>query len=152
MRMSAFARSAAAVAAAGVAVAGVGIGAITGTANAATTHHPSRATVLRVSSAKDSIRGTLYAGKAELAKEVVDLDTVAGKKLTVAGHAVTNRAGQVAFTVKPKGTVKYELVFAGQGGFAGSHSSVVTIKAAKPAKSGGHHAKGHHGTGHGRTA
>jgi hypothetical protein len=150
MRMSAFARSAArsaiGIVAAGVAVAGAGIAA---TANAATGHHPSKATVLRVSSAKYSIRGTLYAGKAELAKEVVDLDAVAGKKLTVAGHAVTNRAGQVVFTVKPIGTVKYELVFAGKGDFAGSHSSVVTIKAAK---SGGQHAKGHRHTWHPRTA
>jgi hypothetical protein len=138
MRMSALTRTASAVA-----VAGVAIAAITGTADAAAVKPAAKATTLRIVTAKDSIRGTLDAGKAGLAKEVIDLDAVSGKKLTVVGHAVTNKAGQVAFTVKPKGTVKYELVFAGKGGFAGSHSAVVTIKGGKAGK-GGQHGKGQH--------
>jgi flagellar capping protein FliD len=91
-------------------------------------------TVLTASASKDVITGTLTAGKKDLAKEVVTLEAVSGKKLIAVGKAVTSKAGKVTFTVKPKATTKYELVFKGAKGLAGSASKVVTIKVAAPKK------------------
>jgi hypothetical protein len=114
--------------------AAAGLAVAAGTAGASTpAPAPAKAakTTLSVTAKKDVISGTLASGKKALAKEVVTLDTVAGKKLTVVGKAVTNKAGKVTFTVKPKASTKYELVFKGAGKLGGAKSSVVTITVAK---------------------
>lgn len=75
---------------------------------------------------KDVVSGTLAVGKKGLAKEVVILDRVAGKKLVPVSAQLTGKAGKVAFVVKPKATTKYELVFRGTTKLAATHSGVVT--------------------------
>lgn len=79
---------------------------------------------------KSVIRGVLKSGKAVLAREVVFLDRVAaGNKLTVAGKAITNKAGVAAFAVSRKAAGRYVLVFKGTGALSASHSAVVVVKA-----------------------
>jgi hypothetical protein len=74
----------------------------------------------------DSVSGTLKAGKTGLAKEVVVLDRISGKKLIPLAVHLTGKGGNVSFTVKPKVTTKYELVFSGTKKLAATHSGVVT--------------------------
>ena len=122
-------------AASGAAVAAVT--ALTGTANAAPIPVKVHTTLLIVASRsviragdKDLVAGTLRAGlRRGLPKEIVYLDRVVGKKLVPVNVGLTNRAGTVAFTVRPKVTARYELVFRGTGALARSHSGVVTVRA-----------------------
>jgi len=108
--------------------------AVTGTADAAST--PSR-TSLSIRASASTIKpgktavvsGVLKQGNSNLAREVVYLDGAApGKKFVVVGKSVTSKKGAVAFTVRPKSTERYELVFKGTSKLAASHSGVVTIK------------------------
>jgi hypothetical protein len=100
--------------------------ALVGTANAAT---PAAAkTTLKIAEAKDVITGTLTEGKAALAKETVDLWTVAGKKATLLAKGTTNKNGVVTFAIKPKATTVYELTYVGGKGLAAAHSADVTVK------------------------
>jgi hypothetical protein len=100
--------------------------ALVGTANAAT---PAAAkTTLKIAEAKDVITGTLTEGKAALAKETVDLWTVAGKKATLLAKGRTNKNGVVTFAIKPKATTVYELTYVGGKGLAAAHSADVTVK------------------------
>jgi hypothetical protein len=77
---------------------------------------------------QDTISGTLMAGKAPLAGQVVWLFRVAGGKLagSANGH-VTGKLGRVFFTVMPHTTTKYELVFFATVKLAATHSGVVTV-------------------------
>jgi 5-hydroxyisourate hydrolase-like protein (transthyretin family) len=103
--------------------------ALAGTASAATPA-PVAKTTLKITEVKDVITGTLAEGKVGLAKESVELISIAAKKSTVIAKATTNKDGVVAFTVKPKTTTTYELVFLGGKGLAAAHSADVTVKPA----------------------
>jgi flagellar capping protein FliD len=103
--------------------------ALAGTASAATPA-PAAKTTLKIAEAKDVITGTLAEGKAGLAKESIELVSVAAKKSAVIAKASTNKGGVVTFTVKPKATTTYELVFLGGKGLAAAHSTDVTVKVA----------------------
>ena len=96
---------------------------------------------------KDVITGKLTEGKAVLAKETAVLEAVSGKKLVPVAQAVTSKLGVVSFTVKPKATTTYDLVFKGTAKLAASDSHTVTVKVTKPGKGGGKHHTGgkHHG-------
>jgi hypothetical protein len=83
-----------------------------------------RSTIVR--GKKDWVGGTLRAGRKAAAKEVVFLDRVDGRKLIPLRVELTSRTGWVSFTVEPKVTTKYELVFRGTKKLAASHSGVVT--------------------------
>jgi len=123
-------------AASGAAAAAVTALALTGTANAAPIPVKVHTTLSIVESrsviragGKDLVAGTLRAGiRRGLAKEIVYLDRVVGKKLVPVNVGLTNRAGTVAFTVRPKVTARYVLVFRGTGALARSHSGIVTVK------------------------
>jgi hypothetical protein len=101
--------------------------ALVGTANAATPAAAAK-TTLKIAEAKDVITGTLTEGKAALAKETVDLWTVAGKKATLLAKGTTNKNGVVTFAIKPKATTVYELTYVGGKGLAAAHSADVTVK------------------------
>jgi hypothetical protein len=75
---------------------------------------------------KDTVSGTLLAGKKPAAKEIVLLDRVVGHKLIRVNVELTSKTGSVSFVVKPTATTKYELVFSGTNKLAASHSGVVT--------------------------
>jgi len=122
-------------AASGAAVAAVTALALTGTANAAPIPVKVHTTLSIVESrnviragGKDVVAGTLRAGRKGLAKEIVVLDRVVGRTLVPVNAGLTNRAGVVAFTVRPKVTARYELVFGGTANLARTHSGVVTVK------------------------
>ena len=108
--------------------------AVTGTADAASTLSRTslsiRASTSTIKPGKTAVvSGVLKQGNTDLAHEVVYLDHAApGKKFAVAGESVTNKKGAVAFTVRPKSTERYELVFKGTSKLAASHSGIVTIK------------------------
>ena len=74
------------------------------------------------------VRGALAHGKTGLGGETVYLDRWVGTTLVLVRTGLTNLAGQVAFTVKPGVTSRYELVFKGTATLAPSHSGVVTLK------------------------
>ncbi|HVT68040.1 MAG TPA: hypothetical protein VHF26_09850 [Trebonia sp.] len=76
---------------------------------------------------KEVITGTLKQGRKSLAGQSVTLDIVSGRRLVPAGTEHTSRAGAVSFTVSPKRTTRYELVFGGTRTLAGSHSGTVTV-------------------------
>lgn len=113
-----------------------GLLSLAATANAATVSHPPKTpTTLSVTAsparghAKASIDGTLTWGRGKpIAKEVVALDIVNGKRLIPAGVAQTGRNGAVSFAVAPKKTTAYELVFAGTKSLAASHSAIVIVR------------------------
>jgi len=122
-------------AASGAAVAAVTALALTGTANAAPIPVKVHTTLSIVESrnviragGKDVVAGTLRAGRKGLAKEIVVLDRVVGRTLVPVNAGLTNRAGVVAFTVRPKVTARYELVFGGTANLARTHSGVVTVR------------------------
>jgi len=77
----------------------------------------------------DRITGTLTQGRKTLAGEVVSLDIVNRGRPTVVGTARTNRDGTVSFTVTPKGSTTYTLVFSGTPVLAASQSGTVTVQA-----------------------
>jgi hypothetical protein len=77
---------------------------------------------------KDIVRGTLARGKTGFGKERVILDRFDGKKLVPVQAGLTDKAGKIAFTVRPGVTARYELVFAGTKTLAPSHSGAVTVK------------------------
>jgi hypothetical protein len=104
--------------------------ALAGTASAAAPGPAAVKTTLKIAEAKDVITGTLAEGKAGLAKKSVELASVTGKKTAVIARATTNKHGVVTFTVKPKATTTYELLFAGGKGLAAAHSADVTVKVA----------------------
>jgi hypothetical protein len=104
--------------------------ALAGTASAAAPAPAAAKTTLKIAEVKDVITGTLAEGKADLAKESVELRAVAGKKSTLVAKGTTNKDGVVTFTIKPSATTTYELVFLGGKGLAASHSADVTVKVA----------------------
>jgi hypothetical protein len=111
--------------------------AIAGTASAATpAPAPAKAakTILSIAEAKDVVSGKLAEGKDGLAKQTIYLASVKGTKSTVVAKAVTSKAGQVSFAIKPAATTSYELVFKGTKKLAASPSAVVTVKVVKAAK------------------
>jgi hypothetical protein len=110
------------------------------TANAATIRHaPQTPTALSVHESasgfkghgKVTITGTLAEGRKALGGEAVTLDIVNGRRLVPAGSATTNRSGGVTFTVSPRATATYELVFSGTKTLAGSDSGTVTVRVSK---------------------
>ena len=108
--------------------------AVTGTADAASaasrTSLSIRASASTIKPGKSAVvSGVLKQGTKDLAGEVVFLDGAApGKKFVVVATSVTNKNGAVAFTVRPRTTQRYDLVFKGTSKLAASHSGVVTIK------------------------
>jgi len=107
------------------------------TANAATLSHPHKApTALSVKVSaptyrghgRDTISGKLTEGRKAVANQTVSLDVVSGRHLVPVGTARTNRNGAVSFTVAPKRTTTYDLVFGGTRTLAGSKSAAVTIR------------------------
>lgn len=77
---------------------------------------------------RSTISGTLSSDRKALAREVVALDIINGRKVTTAESAFTNSRGIVSFVVSPKATTTYELVFAGTHSYAASHSGTVTVR------------------------
>lgn len=126
-------------AASSAAVAAVAALALAGAANAAVVHkvvHKKVHTTLSIvefrnvikAGQKDVVSGALRAGRIGLAKEAVILDRVVGGKLVPVNVELTNKAGTVAFIVRPRVTTRYQLVFEGTKGLARTHSGVVTVK------------------------
>ncbi len=115
----------------------IGVVALGTTANAATQpHQPKSQTALsvRVSAApgqgqaKDTVTGSLTAGPKALAGETVTLDVVSHGRLVKVGTERTGRNGTVSFTVAPKSTTAYKLVFNGTPALDSSQSKTVTIR------------------------
>jgi hypothetical protein len=111
---------------------------VVGTASAATSTTPVKApTTLTVVSAKakiivgqkDVLTGTLLTGTKPVARQVVRLYryNAEAKKWILNEADVTGSRGHVFFTVKPKFTSTYELVFRGSARFAASRSNHVTV-------------------------
>jgi len=132
-------RKALAWAAAGTTIA-VGLLSVAATANAATFAHPPKTpTALSVHQSapgfkghgKVAVTGTLSEHHKAVAGQAVTLDIVKGKHLVPAGAAHTNRGGAVAFTVSPKASTTYELVFSGTKTLAAAHSGTVTVRVSK---------------------
>lgn len=127
-------RKALAWAAAGTTIT-AGLLSMAATANAAT-FQPKAPTRLSVTESapvikahgRDIIAGTLAEGRRGLAGETVSLDIVNGRRLIPAEIASTNRGGSVFFTVSPKATTTYVLVFNGTRNLAASRSAVVTVR------------------------
>ena len=128
-------RKALALAAAGTTIA-AGLLSVAATANAATVAVRKAPTTLSVRESapgfhghgKVVVTGTLSQGRKPLTGEAVTLDVVHGRELVPAGIARTNRGGGVSFTVSPKTTTTYELVFGGTKDLAPSHSRTVTVR------------------------
>lgn len=116
---------------AGTAIAAVAVLAAAGTASATT---PAPTTLSIAASAStitvghtDQISGTLLSGTTPLAGKVVFLDKFVGTKPVFVDARHTGALGKVVFTVAPKVTVTYELVFKGTAAFAGSTSTPLTV-------------------------
>ncbi|MGH3254766.1 MAG: hypothetical protein ACRDOU_05040 [Streptosporangiaceae bacterium] len=77
---------------------------------------------------KDVVSGRLAAYGIGLAGRTVYLDRVSGKTLIVLQVRTTGLFGGVAFTLFPKATARYELVYKGNAVYAPAHSGIVTIK------------------------
>lgn len=133
--------------ASGAAVAAVAALALAGPANASTVPGPAPVpvlakahTTLSIVESKTAIRaghrdvisGDLREGtfghEVGRAKEVVFLDRWYGKKLVEVRVGLTNKNGRVWFTVSPKVTARYVLVFKGAEHLARTHSGVVTVR------------------------
>jgi hypothetical protein len=119
------------------ATAAAGVLSVSATANAATFPQRHKApTTLSVresapvirSHHKDTSTGKLAEGRKPLARESVTVTVVEGRRLVPAGTARTDRFGDVSFTVAPKGTTTYQLVFTGTGTLAASKSHTVTVR------------------------
>ena len=123
---------------AGVTIAAAAVLAAVGTASATTTPAP---TTLSISAAqstinagqKDVISGQLLSGTTPVSHTPVWLARVDGSNTVLVDAHFTGKLGKVFFTVSPKTTVTYELVFRGNSNFAASTSSQVTVTV-NPAK------------------
>lgn len=76
---------------------------------------------------RDTITGTLTAGYRPLAGESVTLEIVNGRGPLPIATERTDRRGDVSFTVAPRSTTTYELVFNGTRTLAASQSGTVTV-------------------------
>jgi hypothetical protein len=131
-------RKALAFTAAGITL-GAGLLSVAATANAATLHRHQAATTLSATESasvitrhgEDTITGDLTEGSQVLARESVTLETVQGRRLVAVGTARTNRGGSVSFTVSPRSTTTYELVFNGTGTLSASQSGTVTAQVSR---------------------
>jgi hypothetical protein len=123
---------------AGTAIAATAALTATGVASAATSGTAAKApTTLSIVTAKaeivvghkDLITGTLLTGTKPVVRQVVRLYrySPAAKKWILNEADVTGKYGHVFFTVRPKVTSTYELVFLGSPRFARSHSGPATI-------------------------
>lgn len=83
----------------------------------------------------NSISGTLLdSSNQSLANETVQLQShLPSQDWTVAAEKATNSNGFVAFTVSPRRTTLYQLVFRASGNYARSHSGVVTLQVRRAA-------------------
>lgn len=75
----------------------------------------------------DMVKGALTADAKALPRHLVWLDTYSNGKLHALRVSLTNKAGDVTFTVKPATTTTYELVFRGNGVLDPSAGSPLTI-------------------------
>ena len=127
---------------AGTAIAAAAVLTAAGTASAAMSTTPVKApTTLSIVEAKakitigqkDVISGTLLTGTKPVLRQVVRLYryNTAGKKWILAQARVTGKLGRVFYTVKPRATTSYELVFLGGAHLLPSHSAVATITVTK---------------------
>ena len=118
----------------GTAIAAAAIATAAGTASAATsTPAP---TTLSISAAqasitqgqRDLISGTLLTGTTPVTKRVVWLDRVSATDTLIPVQVrLTDKAGNVFYTVRPSVTATYELVFKGGQKYAAANSGTVTI-------------------------
>jgi hypothetical protein len=129
-------RKALAFTAAGITL-GAGLLSVAATANAAPLAHRHQAgtTLTAAQSAgvingrgSVTITGDLTEGSTALARETVTLETVNGRRTASDGTARTNRGGSVSFTVSPRSTTTYELVFSGTSSLAPATSSTLTVR------------------------
>jgi hypothetical protein len=118
----------------GAALAATAVFTLAGTASAATPAAKAHTTLSIVESKgtiksgqKDLVTGVLKSGKTGLAKEVVILDRVSGKKLIRVSAKLTGKGGVASFVVSPKATTKYEIVFSDTKKLDAAHSGVVTV-------------------------
>jgi hypothetical protein len=110
---------------------------MTGIASAATTPAARTGTALSAAASKatvvpggsDVIRGTLKAGRKDLAGQFVELDVVGSSKPLKGAR--TGKNGAISFSVAPTRTTEYKLVFGGTKTLAGSRSGDVKVKVAK---------------------
>jgi hypothetical protein len=95
-----------------------------------------KATILSIGETKtkikpgqsDTVFGTLSsATRAPLAGQLVWLGTFVKGKLVIGIGHFTGKFGGVSFTVTPKATTRYELVFLGTAKYLPTHSGVVTV-------------------------
>jgi len=122
----------------GAVVAAAAVLTLAGTANAAPTHAPAprvHTTLsivesrLRIKAGqRDVIAGRLASRGIGLGKHVVFLDRWTGKRFVPIRAEITGPKGGVAFSVWPRVTARYELVYRGNAVFAPTHSGVVTVK------------------------
>jgi hypothetical protein len=122
----------------GTAIAAASVLTVVGTASAATSTTPVKApTTLTLVAAKakitvgqkDVLTGTLLTGTKPVVRQVVRLYRydVKAKKWILTEADVTGKLGHVFFTVRPKFTSTYELVFRGSPRFAASRSNKATV-------------------------
>jgi hypothetical protein len=126
---------------ASVAIAATAVLAGAGAASASTTTTERTPTQLSVTAAKgsitvgqlDTIGGTLHAGKTPVAGRIVILDrwSSSAKKWDAVEAKFTGKLGKVAFTVAPKSTTWYVLVFKGGSIYKPTRSAEVRV-AVKP--------------------
>ena len=124
-------------AAAGTAVALAAALSLAGTASAAVRQPARTPTTLSIVEAKttiiagekDVISGVLLTGTKPVADQVIYLYryTASAKKWLPVEVDLTSHAGKAAFTVTPKTTSYYELIFRGTSKLAPSHSGVATV-------------------------
>ena len=78
----------------------------------------------------DVVSGVLRSDGTGLAKEKVALEARTGvrPRWAVVGTGTTGASGGISFTVSPKVKTQFELVFAGDPTYRGSHSNVITVR------------------------
>jgi hypothetical protein len=124
---------------AGTAIATTALLTAAGTAGATTvTKAPTTLSIAAAKAAivpgqRDVISGVLLTGTTPLAQKIVELYrySATDKKWLPLEVDLTGKAGKAVFTVKPKTTTEYELVFRGTLSLAASHSGVTTVTVTK---------------------
>jgi hypothetical protein len=114
---------------------------LTAAATAGATTATKAPTTLSIAAAKaaivpgqtDVISGVLLTGTTPLAQKIVKLYRYSAeyKKWLPLEVDLTGKAGEAVFTVKPKATTEYELVFDGTSKLAASHSGIATVVVSK---------------------
>lgn len=121
---------------AGVAIAATAVLTAAGAASATTASHktPTNLSIVAVKSKItagqwDTVKGTLKEGNVPLAHKIIILDVWVPRhrRWRPVEEKFTGKAGNVAFPVRPRVTVRYRLAYHGNARYVASHSATATV-------------------------